>query len=231
MVIKNFKIFIAGCGIGSYIAECLLRLGFENLTIVDGDNVELSNLNRQNYLEEDIGYNKAAALKDRLLNINGEAKIHAIPHFIDFANIKPFIMDHDVAINAIDFGTDIPFLFDEECCRLGIPVVHPYNLGWAAFVTVITSETRKLNLLKNDALKFELNMGKFIVESLKRKNIPTDWVENFLFHYEKISQLTSPPQLSIGVYFLSGIISHIIYNIATGGGFKKFPDFYYISIE
>lgn len=46
--IKNFRIFIGGCGLGSVIAECALRLGFENLTVIDGDKVELSNLNRQN---------------------------------------------------------------------------------------------------------------------------------------------------------------------------------------
>ncbi|WP_375379286.1 ThiF family adenylyltransferase [Chryseobacterium luquanense] len=45
---------LAGSGIGSNIAECALRFGFENLTIVDGDRVEFSNLNRQNYTYEDV---------------------------------------------------------------------------------------------------------------------------------------------------------------------------------
>jgi tRNA A37 threonylcarbamoyladenosine dehydratase len=53
--IKNFRILIGGCGLGSVIAECALRLGFENLTVIDGDKVELSNLNRQNYTQKDIG--------------------------------------------------------------------------------------------------------------------------------------------------------------------------------
>jgi len=37
---------LGGAGIGSIIAECALRFGFENIVIVDGDRVELSNLNR-----------------------------------------------------------------------------------------------------------------------------------------------------------------------------------------
>lgn len=45
------------------------------MTIIDGDVVELSNLNRQNYTEKDISKPKVEALKERLLAINSEAKI------------------------------------------------------------------------------------------------------------------------------------------------------------
>lgn len=62
-LIKDTPILIAGSGIGSVIAECALRLGFEHINIVDGNSVELSNLNHQNYLMDDIGNNKAEALK------------------------------------------------------------------------------------------------------------------------------------------------------------------------
>ena len=64
-MIKDYRILLAGAGIGSIIAECALRFGFENITIVDGDVVELSNLNRQNYTVADIGKFKAEALKER----------------------------------------------------------------------------------------------------------------------------------------------------------------------
>ena len=53
-LVKDYKIFLGGAGIGSIIAECSLRFGFEHITIVDGDKVEESNLNRQNYTENDI---------------------------------------------------------------------------------------------------------------------------------------------------------------------------------
>ena len=36
-VIKDYKIFLGGAGIGSIVAECALRFGFEHITIVDGD--------------------------------------------------------------------------------------------------------------------------------------------------------------------------------------------------
>ena len=52
---KHTPILISGAGVGSIIAECALRFGFESLTIVDGDIVEESNLNRQNYTTDDLG--------------------------------------------------------------------------------------------------------------------------------------------------------------------------------
>ena len=53
--IKHFRVLLGGAGIGSIIAECALRMGFETITIIDGDKVEKSNLNRQNYRLEDVG--------------------------------------------------------------------------------------------------------------------------------------------------------------------------------
>ena len=85
-IIKNYPIILGGSGLGSIIAECALRFGFENITIVDGDKVELSNLNRQNYTEDDIATTKVSAIKKRLLSINKNAIINVhdcfltIPH-------------------------------------------------------------------------------------------------------------------------------------------------------
>lgn len=53
--IKHVRVLLGGADIGSVIVECALRFGFENITIVDGDKVEESNLNRQNYVHSDIG--------------------------------------------------------------------------------------------------------------------------------------------------------------------------------
>ena len=85
--IKNTKILLGGAGIGSIIAECALRFGFENITIVDGDKVEESNLNRQNYSNSDIGKYNAACLKKRLMDINPHANIAHHNVYIDRDNV------------------------------------------------------------------------------------------------------------------------------------------------
>ena len=135
--IKEYKIFLAGCGIGSIIAECALRLGFENITIADGDIVELSNLNRQNYLDENIGMTKTESLKTRLLQINPNAKITTHNLYVTENNIEALLTGHDVAINALDFQSNTPFVFDELCRQKNIPALHPYNIGWAALLFII----------------------------------------------------------------------------------------------
>ena len=46
--IKNIRVLLVGVGgVGGYTLEALVRSGFQNLTIVDGDTIDESNLNRQ----------------------------------------------------------------------------------------------------------------------------------------------------------------------------------------
>ncbi|WP_286858653.1 MULTISPECIES: HesA/MoeB/ThiF family protein [Sphingobacterium] len=229
--IQDFRVLIGGCGIGSYIAECLLRMGFENMTIIDGDIVELTNLNRQNYVEGDIGVNKAIALKDRLMAIHPGAKIKAYPEFLDPNNLYNLDLNCDVAINALDFSSDIPFLFDEYMAQKNIVVVHPYNLGWAGFLTVITPESRNLRSLDKEHHAFEINVGKYIVDRLQEKNIDTNWLEDFLLEYGKIAMESPPPQLSLGLYLLAGMVCQVVFNIATDKAIRVFPESYYLSMR
>ena len=144
---KNCKIFLAGCGIGSVIAECALRMGFENITIADGDNIELSNLNRQNYLHQDIGKSKAESIKKRLLEINPNANIITHNFFLTEHNIVPLLEGHSIALNALDFQSNTPFIFDELCQQKNIPVLHPYNIGWAALLFIIMTNGMGLSLI------------------------------------------------------------------------------------
>ena len=101
--IRETRILLGGAGIGSIIAECALRFGFEDIVIVDGDTVELSNLNRQNYEKRDIGKSKAECLAKRLQRINPKARIKFHNTFIDRGNVKELLEGVKIAINALDF--------------------------------------------------------------------------------------------------------------------------------
>ncbi len=77
--IRSCSVGIAGAGgLGSNIALCLARCGYRHITLMDFDTIEPSNLNRQQYFLEEIGQNKVAVLKDRILRINPEAHITAL---------------------------------------------------------------------------------------------------------------------------------------------------------
>ncbi len=229
--IKDVPILLGGSGIGSVIAECALRLGFENITIVDGDQVELSNLNRQNYTIDDINKDKVQALQERLQLINPNAKINVINEFLTNENVESFIKDYEIAINALDFTTDIPLQFDKLCQKNGITVLHPYNIGWGGVVAVITPDGLTLESIAKPNEKFnEIQMVKYITNYMKFWGEPQEWIENVLEEYLNEKETLSPPQLSIGSWVVASMCVHIMYNVATKKEIKKFPEFYFSSI-
>jgi len=77
--LQSVRVILFGIGgVGSWCAEALIRTGLIHLTIVDGDTVQTSNLNRQlPATQATIGIPKVEALKDRLLSINPDADIIA----------------------------------------------------------------------------------------------------------------------------------------------------------
>lgn len=230
-LIKNTPILLGGAGIGSAIAECLLRLGFENMTIIDGDVVELSNLNRQNYTEKDISKPKVEALKERLLSINSEAKITVHNCFLTPENVEDYITNHKIAINALDFTSDVPLIFDSICQKKNIPILHPYNLGWGALVLVISKE-EGLEVLKKTNEKFsEVNVVDYVLEYMRYWENPQKWLEKILDEYINENKNLSPPQLPIASALVAGICTHIAFDIATNKKVKTFPEFYLTGIK
>lgn len=224
--IAKCKLVLGGAGLGSIIAECALRLGFENICIIDGDTIELSNLNRQNYVYSDIGLYKSQVLYHRLKDINPNVNITYITKFIDANNISKFLEGASIAINALDFTSDIPFLFDKYCVDHNIPVLHPYNLGWAAFVTVVNSKQSCLSQLGTED-RFELKMGEYIVDSLRKEGIETLWLSNIIETLKYGNGII--PQLPVASWITAGLCTRVLFQIATRKVFKVFPEYYYLS--
>lgn len=74
---KHVAIFGLG-GVGGYVAEALVRSGVGKITVVDGDVVEASNINRQIIaLSDNIGQPKVDAISLRLKAINPDVIVHA----------------------------------------------------------------------------------------------------------------------------------------------------------
>lgn len=228
--IKNIPILLAGSGIGSNIAECALRFGFENITIVDGDTIEQSNLNRQNYTHKDISTFKAETLYNRLKDINPRANIQFRKEFITHENVHDIIEGHDIAINALDFTSDIPIVFDKICQEKGMHILHPYNLGWGGLVAVITPTGLSLDSLTDENFN-ELKMVEYVAGYLRFWERPNEWLENIINDYKTEQQNLPPPQLSIASWIVSGMCTHVMFKIATGKPFKTFPQFYINAIS
>ncbi|MCL2699274.1 MAG: tRNA threonylcarbamoyladenosine dehydratase [Defluviitaleaceae bacterium] len=116
-------------GVGSYTAEALVRCGVGNFTVVDGDVVCPTNINRQLIaLQSTVGRAKADAAKERMLAINPEAHITAINAFVDEDNIGQIFRTADYVVDAIDTITS-KLAIIEHCSALGIRVISSMGAG------------------------------------------------------------------------------------------------------
>ena len=82
--LRALHVLVVGLGgVGAYAAEMLCRAGVGEMTIVDADRVEETNLNRQLLaLTTTIGRPKTEVMAERLLQINPEVKLHCVHEFI-----------------------------------------------------------------------------------------------------------------------------------------------------
>ena len=113
---KRVIIFGVG-GVGSWCAESLIRSGFQHLTIVDFDHVDVTNVNRQLMAtSQTVGQVKVEALKERLLSINPSAEITALQQIFTAETAESFNLgSYDYIIDAIDSLKDKALLILMAC--------------------------------------------------------------------------------------------------------------------
>lgn len=101
--IKNAKVIVFGVGgVGSYVVEALARAGVENITIVDNDIVDETNINRQLIAtSKTVGMDKVEVSKNRILDINPNCNVNAIKEFYD-ENSSIDLTNYDYIVDAID---------------------------------------------------------------------------------------------------------------------------------
>lgn len=103
--LQNSRVIVFGAGgVGGFACEALARCGVGDLTIVDGDVVAVSNLNRQlAALHSTLGRNKAEVLCERIQDINPGCIAHARPVFYTKDNWSDWPLDgYDAIVDAVD---------------------------------------------------------------------------------------------------------------------------------
>ena len=104
--IQNLNILIVGVGgVGGYALEALVRTGIKNITIIDKDKIDETNLNRQIIaLNSNINKSKVEEAKKRALDIRSDINIKAIELFLDKDNLKSTLdgKKYDYIIDACD---------------------------------------------------------------------------------------------------------------------------------
>lgn len=129
--LRKSKIAVFGIGgVGSFVVEGLVRAGVENFILVDNDNIDITNINRQLHaLHSTVGKYKVDLMKERILDINPNAKVEVYKTFYMPDN-KDNILDNSVTyiVDAIDTITaKIELALDAK--NLNIPIISSMGTG------------------------------------------------------------------------------------------------------
>lgn len=103
--LKQAHVAVAGIGgVGSYVAEGLARAGVGNLTLIDNDCIDVTNLNRQIHaLHSTIGMKKTDAMAKRILDINPLIRLVLVDERIIEDNVAKIFLDrYDYMVDAVD---------------------------------------------------------------------------------------------------------------------------------
>ena len=132
---------IVGCGgLGSNAAAMLVRCGVGELTLVDFDVVEESNLNRQMFFRDQLGMPKTAALCDTLLRINPDVTLRVHQECVTAENLAALVEGADVVIEAADSAEAKAMIVNTALDRLpDTPLVSASGLaGFGSANEVVT---------------------------------------------------------------------------------------------
>jgi sulfur carrier protein ThiS adenylyltransferase len=122
---------IIGCGgLGSNAAAMLVRCGVGELTLIDFDVVEESNLNRQMYFRDQLGMPKIIALRDTLFRIDPKVLLHLHLECVTGENLADLVGGANVLIEAADRAEVKAMIANTALAQLpGIPLVTASGLA------------------------------------------------------------------------------------------------------
>lgn len=128
--LQNAKVAIFGIGgVGSFVLEALVRAGIGSFILIDGDEVDITNINRQLIATtKTIGKAKVEVAKERILEINPNAKVEIYKEF--FMSENTGILDEkiDYIIDAVDtVSAKIELVVRAN--KLGIPIISSMGTG------------------------------------------------------------------------------------------------------
>ncbi|PWL49620.1 MAG: tRNA threonylcarbamoyladenosine dehydratase [Clostridiales bacterium] len=152
-------------GVGSFAAEALARTGIGQITLVDKDIVEASNINRQLIaLEDTLGLPKVDVMAQRIRKINPQAEIYSHAFFFNAETCEQFdFKKYDYVVDAID-TVSAKILLAEHCYSAKIPLISSMGTG-----------------NKMDPTRFEVTdiyktsvcpLARVMRRELKKRNIP-----------------------------------------------------------
>lgn len=206
--IQNSKILLVGIGgVGGFVLEGLVRSGFQNITIIDGDIIEKSNINRQLVANlTTLNQPKVTIAKNNMQLINKSCQINALNTFLDEYNINSLETDFDYIIDACDtLKTKLALIkFANE---KNIKIISSMGVGNRLDASKIT--LTKLSQTKNDPLAKRLR--KLLRDNDLKLSIPVVWSTELPIKKEQVNSLITTPGIA-GLLIVNYIINDLIFS-------------------
>lgn len=223
MKLKTSHVAVFGIGgVGGHAADALIRSGVGEITIVDSDEVAESNINRQLIATtKTVGRKKVEVMKEHLLEINPEAKIHVFDCFFLPETKNQFDFgSYDYVIDAVDTVT-AKLALVEACRETDTPIVSSMGAGNkldpTAFEVTDIYKTSVCPLAK--VMRKELKArGVKHLKVVYSKEIPLEPIEDEKFvSDEKRSRRATPGSIAF-VPSVAGLIlaGEVIKDLAKG---------------
>ena len=139
--LMNASVGVVGLGgLGCPVAQSLVMAGIGKLILIDGDDVELSNLHRQAlHGPDDIGKTKIISAKESLDKINAVTKIEIIDEYLDEQNGLDLIRNCDLIIDATD-NIKTRKLIDRFSKETNVPMIYGGLYRWEGQVAVLNAD-------------------------------------------------------------------------------------------
>lgn len=139
------KVAIAGLGgLGSNVAVSLARIGAGHLHLIDFDQVDITNLNRQYYFLRHLGMNKTEALKEQLMQINPYLDVTTDCVRVTRENVKTLFTGEDIICEAFDVPEEKAMLVNEVLCNMPEKILVAAS-GMAGYGSSNQIHTRKIS--------------------------------------------------------------------------------------
>ena len=204
--IAKTKILLVGIGgVGSFAFEALIRSGFQDITVIDKDVVELSNLNRQLVANlNTINMNKVDVAKDMARKINENIKIKGIKEFLKAENMNLLSDDYDYIIDACDtLNTKLELIKYAELNNINIIS----SMGVGNRIDAAKIKISRLDKTVNDPLAKKLR--KLVKDNHLNSKIPVICSEEIPYKKGEVNSMITSPGIA-GLLIVNYIINDII---------------------
>ncbi|MFA6198631.1 MAG: ThiF family adenylyltransferase [Patescibacteria group bacterium] len=229
--IVKTRLAFAGCGLGSNVALMSARVGFTKFVLMDGDDVSISNLNRQTFEIKDVGKNKALCLKKQILNVNRNCEVKTRTKYINNKDVDLVINNSDIIINTIDFGDTFIKLTTEATVSNKI-VILPFNVGYGVVIVVLdkTSDSISSVIKENHNIVTNGDLYRHLLSNINYC-APKYISQNIDKIFDVIRRFKYSPQLAIASSLNAAAINTVILKIIKGDQVKKLPGIIYFDLN